>query len=49
MQDGSRQAKQGIYLATNSFTHADCLYLAKLLHEKFKLKTSVNKTGVENQ
>lgn len=49
MQDGSRQRGQGINLATNSFTHADCLFLANILKTKFNLKTSVIKTGHENQ
>lgn len=49
MQDGSSQIGQGIYLSTHSFTQIECLYLAKLLKDKFNLKTSVVKTGSYNQ
>jgi hypothetical protein len=49
MQDGSRQNKQGIYIATHSFTYKECLILSELLNRKFKLKTTVNKTGQTNQ
>lgn len=49
MQDGSRQQGQGIYLATNSFTKEDCIFLAKLLENKYTLKTSVVKAGFDNQ
>lgn len=49
MQDGSRQIGQGVNLATNSFTHADCLFLGKILKKNFNLKTSVVKTGYDNQ
>lgn len=45
MQDGSRQKNQGISLATNSFTYEDCVWLSKILSEKFDLKTSVIKAG----
>ncbi|CCA78107.1 probable intron-encoded LAGLIDADG endonuclease (mitochondrion) [Serendipita indica DSM 11827] len=49
MQDGSRQAGQGVYFATNSFTYEDTTRLANLLTSKYGLKTSVIKTGYENQ
>ena len=49
MQDGSRQNKQGIYIATHSFTYEECIFLSKVLFRKFKLKTTVIKTGFENQ
>jgi hypothetical protein len=49
MQDGSRQEGQGISLATNSFGKKDCIFLAKLLEDKYALKTSVEKAGFENQ
>ena len=49
MQDASRQKKQGINIATNSFTHAECLFLAELLTKIFNLKTSVIKTGTLDQ
>lgn len=44
-QDGYRQKNQGISLATNSFSYEDCIYLSKILNEKFGLKTSVVKAG----
>jgi len=49
MQDGSRQKNQGINIATNSFSFNDCLYLSKILNEKYGLKTSVIKAGHINQ
>jgi hypothetical protein len=49
MQDGSYQKGQGISIATNNFTYDECLYLADLLSHKYKLKTSVVKTGIPNQ
>jgi LAGLIDADG DNA endonuclease family len=49
MQDGSRQLGQGIKLATHSFTEQECIFLAKILNSKYKLKTSVNKSGYDNQ
>ena len=49
MQDGTRQIKQGVNLATNSFTYDDCLYLSKILQEKYNLKTSVVIAGVDGQ
>jgi len=47
MQDGSRQQGQGIMLATNSFSKQDCIFLAKILEDKYGLKTSVIKAGFE--
>jgi hypothetical protein len=49
MQDGSRQINQGIFIATHSFTYEECLFLSKILSEKYKLKTNVIKTDVINQ
>lgn len=49
MQAGSVPKGQGINLATNSFTYADCLFLASILASKYNLKTSVVKTGFPNQ
>lgn len=49
MQDGSRQAGQGVSFATNSFTHGDTVRLAELLTSMYGLKTSVVKTGKEGQ
>ena len=45
MQDGSRQKNQGITLATNSFTYEECIFLSKILTDKYNLKTSVIKAG----
>jgi hypothetical protein len=49
MQDGSRQVNQGIFIAANSFTYEECVFLAQILHNKFGLKTTVVKTGYKNQ
>ena len=49
MQDGSRQIGQGVMIATNSFTHEECVFLANILNEKFSLRTSVIKGGKSNQ
>jgi LAGLIDADG DNA endonuclease family len=49
MQDGSRQSGQGIFLATNSFTYNDCVFLAHIFNKKFGLIVTVNKTGVKDQ
>lgn len=49
MQDGSRQTKQGISLATNSFSYEDCEMLCCILIKKFNLKCTVVKTGSVNQ
>jgi hypothetical protein len=49
MQDGSRQQGQGISLATNAFSKEDCIFLAKILEDKYALKTSVIKAGSYNQ
>ncbi len=49
MQDGSRQIKQGISLATNSFTHKECDMLCEILSKKFNLKCTVVKTRTSNQ
>lgn len=49
MQDGSRQIKQGISLATNSFTYEECNILCNIISVKFNLKCTVVKTGTPNQ
>jgi len=49
MQDGSRQIKQGIYIATNSFTFEECQFLCDILKRKYNLKSTVIKTGFINQ
>jgi hypothetical protein len=49
MEDGSRQIKQGINIATNSFTHDEVLFLADIIKVKYQLKCSVIKAGYPNQ
>jgi len=49
MQDGTRQYKQGIYIATHSFTFEECVFLSDILYRKYKLKSTVIKTGEFNQ
>jgi ubiquinol-cytochrome c reductase cytochrome b subunit len=49
MQDGSYQRGQGVYIATNNFSHEECLFLASILSNKYNLKVSVIKTGTEGQ
>jgi len=49
MQDGSRQKKQGINIATNSFTFEECKFLSDILNRKYKLKSTVVKPGRINQ
>jgi hypothetical protein len=49
MQDGSRQEKQGINIATNSFTFKECTFLCKILKDKYNLKCTVVKTGFPDQ
>jgi hypothetical protein len=49
MQDGSYKKGQGIFLATNSFTYEECIFLASILNKKYNFKTSVIKSGKPNQ
>jgi hypothetical protein len=49
MQDGSRQHGQGVMIAANSLTHAECVFLANLLRTNFNLATSVISAGVPYQ
>lgn len=49
MQDGFRQTKQGIYIATYSFTYEECVFLSNILNKKYKLKSAVVKTSHLNQ
>jgi len=49
MQDGSRQEKQGVNIATNSFSFDQCMFLCGILKEKYNLKCTVVKTGYVNQ
>ena len=49
MQDGSRQMKQGVSLATNSFTYEECELLCCIISKKFNLKCTVVKTGTNHK
>ena len=49
MQDGSYQKDQGINIATNCFTFDECNFLSTILTQKYKIKTSVIKTGSPDQ
>lgn len=49
MEDGHRQMKQGVSIATNCFSYEDCVFLSKILDKKYGLKTSVVKSGNINQ
>ena len=49
MQNGSYQKGQGVNIATNCFTLEECNFLATILTNNYKLKTSVIKTGFPNQ
>jgi ubiquinol-cytochrome c reductase cytochrome b subunit len=49
MQDGSGQKNQGINIATNSFTFEECQFLSGILNKKYKLKSTVVKSGKVNQ
>jgi ubiquinol-cytochrome c reductase cytochrome b subunit len=48
MDDGGKTGK-GLKLATNSFSYLECQNLVNILYLNFKLKASVQKTGVDNQ
>lgn len=48
MDDGGKLGK-GLKLATNSFNYTNNLYLMQLLYNKYNLKTTLHKTGVDNQ
>jgi len=48
MDDGSK-VSQGLKLCTNSYTYSECLYLIKILNDKFELKASVQSAGAKNQ
>src|SRR5271156_6543416 len=45
MQDGSRGTSKGLYLCTDSFTHADVKILTKYLSNKYEIKCSIHKSG----
>ena len=45
MQDGSRGTSKGLYLCTDSFTHADVQRLSQYLSNRYEIKCSIHKTG----
>ena len=48
MDDGGKLSS-GLKIATNSFSLDEVENLANILRKKYNLKTSVIKTGIENQ
>lgn len=48
MDDGGKLGK-GLKLSTNSYSYEDCLYLVEVLFIKFKLKATIQSTGITNQ
>lgn len=44
-QDGSRGTSRGLYLCTDSFTHAEVQRLIQYLTERYKIKCSIHKTN----
>lgn len=49
MQDGYRQIKQGVNIATNNFYFQKCTFLCDILKQKYNLKCTVVKAGYANQ
>ena len=45
MQDGSRGTSKGLYICTDSFTHADVQRLSLYLSNKYYIKCSIHKSG----
>ena len=45
MQDGSRGTSKGLYICTDSFTHADVQRLSQYLSNKYDIKCSIHKSG----
>ena len=45
MQDGSRGTSKGLYICTDSFTHADVQRLCQYLSNKYDIKCSIHKSG----
>ncbi|KAF2135074.1 uncharacterized protein K452DRAFT_340150 [Aplosporella prunicola CBS 121167] len=45
MQDGARGTSKGLYLCTDSFTHADVKRLTQYLIDTYNLKCSIHKAG----
>jgi len=48
MDDGSKSS-EGLKLCTNSYAYSECLFLIKILNDKFKLKASVQSAGKKDQ
>jgi len=48
MDDGGKVGS-GLKFATNSYSYSDCLFLVKILHDKFFIKASVQSAGVKDQ
>ena len=45
MQDGTRGTSKGLYICTDSFTHADVQRLCQYLSNKYDIKCSIHKSG----
>ena len=45
MQDGSRGRSKGLYICTDSFTHADVQRLTLHLVNRYNIKCSIHKAG----
>lgn len=48
MDDGSKASK-GLKLCTNSFSYNEVLFLIEILYKKYKLKASIQKSGIKDQ
>ena len=48
MDDGGKVGS-GLKIATNSFSYSECLFLVKILFDIFKIKSSIQSTGIPNQ
>ena len=48
MDDGSKVGK-GFKFSTNCFTYDECLLLIKVLKDNFKIKSTIQQAGAENQ
>jgi len=48
MDEGVKVGSE-LKLFTNSFSYIDCLLLSKVLYDKFKLKSSIQSTGIKNK
>jgi len=49
MDDGSRQKGQGIIISTHSFNYKEVQFLALTLNKLYNFKTTVIKSGFNNQ